>query len=167
MENKLKTFFSILIIGIFILFGFASIEPDGSTNTTVEMDTSRCMTMPLIITPLSFSVIHRDRKTGLPIPFAKGEFFYTIQVVTMPPGPEGCKYDIKADHKSFTTDSLGRFSETFPSVTQANAADLIRGEIKMDETATYGPGYDLLVNYYGSTDFYFQTLSLKKSDLYN
>jgi len=166
MENKLRTFFSILTIGIFLLFGLASEGADRSTNTTVDIDVSKCMPKPTIISNIDFTLIHRDRQTGLPIPFAKGEFFYTAQYVTLPPGPEGCKYDIiEVKHVSFTTDAQGRYNATFPSVSQANGADLVRGEIRMDETATYGPGRDLLVSYYGDASFYFQTLSLKKSGI--
>src|SRR5687767_128667 len=89
MENKLRSFLSVLTLSLFLFFVLASLPFDDSTNTTVAIDESKCMTKPTISSGLTVSLTHIDKKSGMPIPFAKGELFYTIQRTS----PTSCEYE--------------------------------------------------------------------------
>jgi hypothetical protein len=163
MENKLRTFLSILSMSLFLFFALASFLADNSSNTTVAIDESKCMTKPTISSGLTVSLTHIDKKSGMPIPFAKGELFYTVQRTSS----FSCQYEnVSVFHVSFTTDAAGHYNQNLPNIAdQHNAADLIRAEIRMDETATYNGGNAIGVAYYGPATFAFAIASLKKSDL--
>ena len=156
-----KTVYSILVILTFFLITIASLGPDQSTNVTVAMDESKCMNKPIVFNPFTVNVSHKDKKTGVPIPFASGEIIYTKQMVA---GSE-CKYEYTFLNQSFMTSAQGQYSHTFPDLVQNNAADLVRVEIRMEETATYEKGSAFDVRYCGPANFSFVITSLKKSDL--
>ena len=156
---------SITAIFLFLFVALASLGPDASTNTTVALDPTKCEEKPLINSGFSVHLVHKDKVTKLPIPNAPGELFWTFQKVV---GTE-CKYHvIKVDHLSFTTDAQGVFSYSSTAtqmVDQLNAADLIRVEVRMDETLIYEGANAIGVAYYGPGNFSFRTFSLRKNAL--
>ena len=168
MNNKIhsrwKSALSVMSIALFLAIALSSGKPDDATNTVIPIDNSLCMVKPTVNSPATAHIIFKDKKTGAPLAFFKGEIFFTIQQVTLPE----CRYDrvIKSNH-SFTTDAAGVYTYTSDAIEMKNAADGFRMQVRLDETAVYNGDMSRVdFRYYPSLSFGSFTLyGLKKDDL--
>ncbi|HLF64074.1 MAG TPA: hypothetical protein VI603_09985 [Saprospiraceae bacterium] len=155
MQNKLKSFLSILAIGFFLLLALASDVTsllDTSTNTTVVV--KNCEEKPsvsgsLIVTALALDTLDH------PVQGVQGKIFIVHQKVRS----DTCVFDVVFSVKnSFVTGPDGRFTYTGPDWIHDNSQDLFRVEIQWGGAlgGVYPqPNRQTMVKYYSQSNFSF------------
>lgn len=146
MQNFVRSVFSFLIIGLFLMAALASFGPDESTNTTVAI--SNCQPKPHISGTMSVQIHYTDNM-GTPIPNITGTIFLTEQKV---------KPDTTCTFSTFTfpidvvTDASGSYFSTGYNYGFDNSEDLWRAEVNMPQTAFYTACKEVKVVKYGGED---------------
>ncbi|MEP6646988.1 MAG: hypothetical protein ABJC12_07855 [Saprospiraceae bacterium] len=149
-----------LCIGFFIFIAFASVGPDGSTNTSVAI--SNCMHMPDFNGVITVNVTFKQ-KTGEPIFGANGRL-YLVDQETNPNFP--CEiFTGSTSQQDFITNASGQYTFTGFQIHHNNSEDLVRVEVVIDKSSSYTGCRIVQVNKYNNVLFNFNCVGLKLEEL--
>ena len=159
MKNIVKPILSTITIGVFLVFAFASIGPDKSTNTSVAI--SNRMEKPEVAVQLTIDISFKN-KAGEPIKEAFGSIFIVHQTVKK---DTTCTYDSYPEDLEFYTDMNGYYGHSGITLHHSNSEDLYRVEVVIPKTAIYNEVRKVQVLKYSNAAFTFNLTGIRLSEL--